>query len=71
MLPGGRGTELFARLRLRYPALRVVFMSGYVDDGILKQTESIPTMRFIQKPFAAAALLDSVTSLLATDNARG
>ncbi len=71
MLPGGRGTELFARMRLRHPALRVVFMSGYVDDEILKQTDVDATMRFIQKPFAAAALLDSVTSLLATDNARG
>ena len=35
VLPGGRGTELFARMRLRHPALRVVFMSGDVDDEIL------------------------------------
>ncbi len=69
MLPGGRGTELFARMRLRYPALRVVFMSGYVDDEILAQTQVDPAMRFIQKPFAADVLLNSVTSLLATDEA--
>jgi FixJ family two-component response regulator len=71
MLPGGRGTELFARLRIRYPALRVVFMSGYVDDEVLKQTQVDPAMRFIQKPFAADALLGSVTSLLSPDDARG
>ena len=65
MLPGGRGTDLYARLRSRYPGLRVVFMSGYVDDEILKQTQLDPAMRFIQKPFAADALLSSVTSLLA------
>ena len=71
MLPGGRGTELFARLRIRYPALRVVFMSGYVDDEVLKQTQVDPAMRFIQKPFAADALLGSVTSLLSPDDAHG
>ena len=70
MLPGGRGTDLYARLRSRYPGLRVVFMSGYVDDEILKQTQLDPAMRFIQKPFAADALLSSVTSLLAPSDAR-
>jgi PAS domain S-box-containing protein len=69
MLPGGRGTDLYARLRSRYPALRVVFMSGYVDDEILKQTQLDSAMRFIQKPFAADALLSNVTSLLASANA--
>jgi PAS domain S-box-containing protein len=64
ILPGGRGTELYARLRLRYPGLRVVFMSGYVDDEVQQYIQVDPAMRFVQKPFTADALLSSVTSLL-------
>ena len=64
MLPGGRGPDLFARLRVRYPALRVVFMSGYLDEDVLEGAETDPAMRFIQKPFAADALLGSVSRLL-------
>jgi CheY-like chemotaxis protein len=64
MLPGVRGTELFARLRIRYPALRVVFMSGYADDGVLDERQPDPAMLFIQKPFVAETLLSSVSTLL-------
>jgi two-component system cell cycle sensor histidine kinase/response regulator CckA len=71
ILPGGRGTDLFSRLRIRHPALRVVFMSGYVDDDILSQTQIDPAMRFIQKPFTAEALLGSVTSLVGSAGAQG
>ena len=63
MLPQGRGTDLYARLRQRYPALRAVFMSGYAEDGVLREIEKDPTMRFIQKPFVAETLLRTVASL--------
>jgi DNA-binding NtrC family response regulator len=71
MLPGGRGTDLYARLRLRYPGLRVVFMSGYLGEGILEETQIDRTMRFIQKPFAADVLLGSVATLLDTAGSGG
>jgi PAS domain S-box-containing protein len=64
MLPGGRGTDLFARLRIRYPALRVVFMSGYGEDGILDDRQPDPAILFVQKPFVAETLLTSVATLL-------
>jgi CheY-like chemotaxis protein len=69
MLPGGRGPDLFKRLRPRYPALRAVFMSGYIDEAIPEEARIDPTMRFLQKPFVAEALLDNVENLLATVNA--
>jgi len=71
MLPGGRGTDLFARLRVRYPSLRVVFMSGYLEEGILEETQGDRGMRFIQKPFAADTLLGSVANLLDTADSGG
>ncbi len=64
MLPGGRGPELFARLRVQYPALRVVFMSGYIEEGVLEDTQLDPAMRFMQKPFLAETLLSNVATLL-------
>ena len=69
MLPGERGPELFARLRVGYPALRVVFMSGYLEEGIIEESQIDPAMRFVQKPFAAEALLSSVATLLDTAGA--
>ena len=71
MLPGGRGPDLFARLRVRYPALRVVFMSGYLDEDVLEGAHVDPAIRFIQKPFAAEALLGSVATLLDTAGSSG
>jgi signal transduction histidine kinase/CheY-like chemotaxis protein len=64
MLPGGRGPELFERLRSRYPELRVVFMSGYFDEAFPEVTQVDPAMRFLQKPFVAEALLTNVADLL-------
>ncbi|HZM96377.1 MAG TPA: ATP-binding protein [Vicinamibacterales bacterium] len=69
MLPGGRGPELFERLRPRYPGLRVVFMSGYFDEAIPEVTQVDPAMRFLQKPFVAEALLGHVADLLAAASA--
>jgi len=71
MLPSGRGPDLFARLRIRYPALRVVFMSGYLDEDVLEAAHVDPAIRFIQKPFAAEALLGSVATLLDTAGTSG
>ena len=68
MLPGGRGPELFERLRPRYPELRVVFMSGYYDEMIPEVVQVDPAMRFLQKPFVAEALLGHVADLLSTAN---
>ena len=71
MLPSGRGPDLFGRLRIRYPALRVVFMSGYLDEDVLEAAHVDPAIRFIQKPFAAEALLGSVATLLDTAGTSG
>jgi PAS domain S-box-containing protein len=64
ILPGGRGPDLFARLRTRFPTLRVVFMSGYADDALVDESQVDPAVMFVQKPFAADALLASVATLL-------
>jgi two-component system cell cycle sensor histidine kinase/response regulator CckA len=54
-LPDGNGVDLAARLRSRYPELRVLIMSGHADaSGALLDDSKI---RFLQKPFTIEALL--------------
>jgi CheY-like chemotaxis protein len=69
MLPGGRGTDLFERLRKRYPTLRVVYMSGYLEETAIETSHVDPAVRFIQKPFAAETLLGAVATLVDTAGA--
>lgn len=55
-LPGTTGRELAAVLQGFRPGLRVVFMSGYSEEE-LPRTHSPSDAAFLQKPFAAEALL--------------
>jgi len=50
-------------LKLR-PELRVLFMSGYTDDTIVRHGDLPPGTLLLQKPFSAAVLLRKVHSAL-------
>ncbi|MBS1855903.1 MAG: response regulator [Acidobacteria bacterium] len=54
ILPDGRGTELAARLRLRQPDLRVLFISGYGPDAF--EEGDAEAESFLPKPFTADLL---------------
>lgn len=58
-MPGLDGPGLAAALRLRFPDLRVVLMSGYADAA---QRAALAEARidFVAKPFAAEALIAAV-----------
>lgn len=62
VMPGMSGTELADALRLRYPALKVVFMSGYAERQ--RARELRPDEQFIAKPFLPAELFSKVASFL-------
>jgi PAS domain S-box-containing protein len=65
MLPQGMtGRELVERLKLQYPQLRVLFMSGYADDIVNQQDLLRSEVGFLQKPFALADLNQKVRQLL-------
>ena len=61
-LMGGR--ELIDRLTPLRPNMRVIFMSGYTDDAIVRHGLLDDTLEFIQKPFAAFALARKVRQVL-------
>ncbi|HEV2084834.1 MAG TPA: response regulator, partial [Gemmatimonadales bacterium] len=64
MMPGLGGAELARRVRERWPALPILFMSGYsVED--LQRHGAIGTERvMIQKPFTPDGLVRSVAAAL-------
>ena len=67
VMPGLTGPALAAELKPRFPALRVLYMSGYTNDiadrhGVFDQTGS-----YIQKPFGADALSQKVREVLGAE----
>jgi len=63
VMPRMRGPELAAHLRTRQPEMRVLFISGYSDPSIANQVVSAAS-HFLQKPFAAEALVRAVSDAL-------
>jgi two-component system cell cycle sensor histidine kinase/response regulator CckA len=65
VMPNMGGRALAATLRPRFPEMRVLFMSGYTEDRILRQGIAAEEVAYIQKPFSASSLLDRVRTTLA------
>jgi signal transduction histidine kinase len=64
VMPGLNGPELARRLRYFYPEMKVLFMSGYTDNGVLQQGVLDHGMFFLQKPFSVDGLTGKVRSVL-------
>ena len=65
MLPGASGRELAQRLQLRRPDLRVIFMSGYTEDEVIRHSAADGSARFLQKPVDLDRLAREVQAALA------
>ena len=50
-LPGATGADLARELQARWPALKVILMSGYTADEAVRQSVGTGVLRFLQKPF--------------------
>jgi CheY-like chemotaxis protein len=64
VMPRMSGRELADRLTRLRPGLRVMFMSGYTDDAVVRHGVSAPSAAFIQKPFGPESLLAKVREVL-------
>ena len=64
LMPGGKGTDMVARLVGRKPSLKVVYMSGYTDDAAFARDRMGPAARFVQKPFHAPELTRALAEVL-------
>jgi two-component system cell cycle sensor histidine kinase/response regulator CckA len=63
MMPKMGGVELAQRLAAARPDLRIVFMSGYSDDPVVRTIEHSPSI-FLPKPFTTTALMERVRQSL-------
>jgi two-component system, cell cycle sensor histidine kinase and response regulator CckA len=63
-MPGLGGEEVASRLRADLPRLKVIYMSGYADSGLLSAGALPDGAAFLEKPFTFAALTEAVGALL-------
>ncbi|MEO5820543.1 MAG: ATP-binding protein, partial [Vicinamibacteraceae bacterium] len=64
VMPIMGGPALVQRLRIERPHIKVLFVSGYTDDAIVRQGVLEPGVEFLQKPFALAALARRIREIL-------
>ena len=64
IMPGCGGPELLARLQLRAPALRVLYMSGYTEQAAAATAGIGSGLPFVQKPFTSADFVRHVREAL-------
>jgi len=67
VMPGMSGRVLSERLMLLRPDTRVLYMSGYSDDAILRHGVKSAGTHFIQKPFSLEALAEKVRETLSSE----
>ena len=64
VMPGMTGRELADVLTAERPGLRVLYMSGYTDDAVVRHRVLEAGMPYLQKPFAPRALASKVREVL-------
>jgi PAS domain S-box-containing protein len=64
VMPGMSGRELAEKLAETRPAPRVIFMSGYTDEAVVRHGVLAEGTAFIQKPFQLVTLLSKVRDVL-------
>jgi CheY-like chemotaxis protein len=64
VMPQMGGRELADRLQAGRGEIKVLYVSGYTDDAILRQGVSETGTAFLPKPFTAAALAHKVRQVL-------
>ena len=64
VLPGMSGPDLARLLVARQPGMRVLCMSGYADDSVVRHGALRPGIAFLQKPITPAALTRKVREVL-------
>jgi signal transduction histidine kinase/CheY-like chemotaxis protein len=64
IMPGLNGSELVRKARASQPGLKVIYMSGYTDDVLLKADAIGPGMSFVRKPLKLDILAAVIREVL-------
>jgi len=65
IMPGMSGAQLASRLSVPRPEMKVLYVSGYTDDTIVRHGVLDPGLAFLQKPFSPKTLARKVGEVLA------
>ena len=63
VMPNMKGADLAERLRLARPGLRILLMSGYVDEPVVQRLGR-DSMAFLPKPFTSVELVEKIRQVL-------
>jgi two-component system, cell cycle sensor histidine kinase and response regulator CckA len=64
VLPRMGGREVAKRVAALHPGLKVLFLSGYTDDAVVRHGILEAQVAFLQKPFTPASLATKVREVL-------
>ncbi|HXM37547.1 MAG TPA: response regulator, partial [Gemmatimonadales bacterium] len=64
VMRGQSGLQLARQLAARRPQMKVLYMSGYTDEAIVRHGLLDPGKNFLQKPFTPAVLAQKVRDVL-------
>jgi len=64
VMPQMNGTDLAIEVAKRCPSMKVLFLSGYMEDEMLRQGVATGAATFLQKPFSTAVFLEKVHEIL-------
>ena len=65
IMPGMNGAQLATHLSAPRPDMKVLYVSGYTDDTIVRHGVLEPGLAFLQKPFSPKTLARKVSEVLA------
>ncbi len=64
VMPESEGLPLFDRLSKSRPDLRVLYMSGYADEAVVRHGVLAAGTPFLQKPFTPLVLARKIRAVL-------
>jgi CheY-like chemotaxis protein len=64
VMPGMGGRVVAEQVKIRHPAVRSLFVSGYTDDAVIRHGVFRDEVNFLQKPFTPLALAIKLREVL-------
>ena len=68
VMPGMSGAEVTRRLQEERPGIKVLLMSGYTEDEVIRRGIVSSSVPFVQKPFVLADFAQAVRDAIGTDD---